>query len=460
MHARTIDPLALDGYQRAARVLLANHLVTRVFPDRIALALIRRWATELREDLAELLGYRLEVTETTARVFPLPDRLDSGRPARTPADRVFDRRRYAYLSLALAALGRAGAQITLSELAAQVAVYAQRVDGLELSTQRAADRDAFVDAVAWLAVRGALTLADGDAGGWATDPEAGEALYDIDRPVVFAIFRPPRALQHLRSVEALLAERTDTTGAQPAMSARRVRRSLVESPVVYTESLSAAERSALADDTIIAEVELLTGLHAERRAEGVALIDTSGRFSDVRFPGTGTLSQVALLLIGEIADRALDLDDLPEQRRRPAASGALAAGLDAAIPAETVFAALAAEPEEQPPADEPDPPEPPTHPFLDDQWIAETMRALTERYGSTFAGQWQSDVTGLTTEVLGLLTRLGLIAVTDGGILALPALARYRGAVVTVRRRADTELFASARSAGAESITTSGEGTH
>src|SRR5690606_8770965 len=197
--ARRIDALALDNYQRAARVVLANHLVTRTYPDRIALALVRRWATELREGLAEWFGYRLEVTETTARVFPVLDRLDASRPARTPADRVFDRRRYAYLALALAALGRAGDQITLSELADQVAVYTAQIDGLELATERAADRDAFVDAVGWLSTRGALTLADGDASGWASDPSAGEALYDIDRAVVFALFRPPRAVQHLHS---------------------------------------------------------------------------------------------------------------------------------------------------------------------------------------------------------------------------------------------------------------------
>ncbi|WP_280254588.1 DUF2398 family protein, partial [Nocardia wallacei] len=220
MHARTIDPLALDSYQRAARVILANHLVTRTFPDRIALPLLRRWATELREDLAELFGYRLEVTETTARLFPVQDRLDAGRPARTPAERVFDRRRYAYLALALAALGRAGAQITLSELADQVASYATRVEGLELTTDRAADRDAFVDAIAWLAARGALTLADGDAGGWAADPEAGEALYDIDRSVVFAIFRPPRVLQHLHSVHGLLTDESDAAPGRPAPQTR------------------------------------------------------------------------------------------------------------------------------------------------------------------------------------------------------------------------------------------------
>ncbi|WP_147124164.1 DUF2398 family protein, partial [Nocardia neocaledoniensis] len=152
---RRIDALALDSYQRAARVMLANHLVTRVYPDRIALPLVRRWATELREDLAELFGYRLEVTETTARLYPVHDRLDETVPARSVNDRVFDRRRYAYLSLALAALGRAGDQITLSELAEHVADYASRIEGLELSTDRAADRDAFVDAVGWLGARGA-----------------------------------------------------------------------------------------------------------------------------------------------------------------------------------------------------------------------------------------------------------------------------------------------------------------
>ncbi|MEG8180925.1 TIGR02678 family protein [Nocardia terpenica] len=459
MHARGIDSLALDSYQRAARVVLANHLVTRTFPDRIALPLIRRWATELREDLAELFGYRLEVTETTARLFPVLDRLDAGRPARTPAERVFDRRRYAYLSLALAALGRAGDQITLSELADQVAAYATRVDGLELSTDRAADRDAFVDAVAWLAARGALALADGDAGGWAADPEAGEALYDIDRSVVFALFRPPRVLQHLHSVRGLLADESDSaapgSGAQTrAAAARRVRRALVELPVVYAEELPTDERTLLGTERLVAEVELLTGLRAERRAEGVALIDSSGRFTDVRFPGTGTLAQVALLLVGEIADLVLDIDNPVPRRPLPAPPTTLQDQLDGAIPEATVFAPLSvpAEPdaaEEDSAAESDDGPVVAEHPVIALSWIRETVQELTHRYGSTFAAQWQADVPGLTTEVVGLLERLRLVRVLGDELLILPALARYRGAVVTVRTRAETELFASATKLGA-----------
>ncbi|MFD8101617.1 TIGR02678 family protein [Nocardia fluminea] len=446
MKRHRIDALALDSYQRAARVMLANHLVTRVYPDRIALPLIRRWATELREDLAELFGYRLEVTETTARLYPVHDRLDDARPARSVNDRVFDRRRYAYLSLALAALGRAGDQITLSELAEHVADYASRIEGLDLSTERAADRDAFVDAVGWLGARGALTLADGDAGGWASDPEAGEALYDIDRPVVFALFRPPRALQHLHSVRGLLAEDTDEA---PADQARRVRRALVERPVVYLDELLPAEAALLGQDRLVGEVEYCTGLRAERRAEGVALIDSSGRLSDTRFPGTGTLAQVALLLIGEIADTVLDIDNpVPRRPGGLTPDDTLLEHLDASIPTAGVFAPLAEEIETGTPAtdfiDDIEGVEPVTYPFLDDAWVRSTVAALTDRYGATFAAQWQADVGGLTTEVLALLTKLRLIRPVEDGLLVLPALARYRGAVVTVRVRKAEELFVTA----------------
>ncbi|MBF6482534.1 DUF2398 family protein, partial [Nocardia cyriacigeorgica] len=185
----------------------------------------------------------------------------------------------------------------------------------------------------------------------------------------------------------------------------------------------------------------------ERRAEGVALIDTSGRLSDVRFPGTGTLAQVGLLLAGEIADRVLDIDDpIARHTGDTEPESSLAADLDAAIPRESVFEPLSefdttpAESDEPPtePAREPD------YPFVETAWIDETVRALTDRYGATFAAQWQADVPGLTAEVIALLERLRLIVRAPGGVLALPALARYRGAVVTVRAKKSAELFVTA----------------
>lgn len=445
MRAREITPLALDSYQRAARIVLSNHLITTTYPDRIALPLVRRWATELRDDLLELFGYRLEVTETTARLFTVSDRLDPSAPARTASERTFDRTRYAYLALCLAALGRAGNQITLSELADHVAADAAQVDGVELSTDRAADRDAFVDAVSWLGVRGAISLADGDATGWASNPEAGEALYDIDRSVVVALFRPPRALQHLHSIRGLLAVDTgdatedDGIAVDAKEIGRRVRRALVERPVVLAGDLGHHELIALAQPRTAADVEVLTGLVAERRAEGIAMIDPSGRLSDVRFPSTGTVAQVALLLAGEIADRILDVDapDLPTRSLPPVSDQHLVAQLDGAIPEAGIFEDLA-EAEEALPSPRPEaaePPEPVTYPMIGDDWLADKITELVERFGRTFAAQWQADHDGLRRQAIGLLGRLRLTHSVAGGVLVLPVLARYRDVVVSVRER-------------------------
>ncbi|QCB51136.1 DUF2398 family protein [Rhodococcus sp. PAMC28707] len=441
MRAREIPSLALDSYQRAARVALANHLVTATYPDRIALPLLRRWATELREDLLELFGYRLEVTETTARLFPVLDALDSTQPARTASDRVFDRRRYTYLALALAALGRAGNQITLSELADHVAAEAGQVDGVELATDRAADRDAFVDAVGWLAARGAISLADGDAGGWANNPASGEALYDIERSVVVAMFRPPRAVQHLRSVTGLLVgsdEQTEDSEEEsrppidPNETLRKVRRALVEHPVVYFDDFDRDGRTALAAVRTVADVELLTGLIAERRAEGVTLIDTSGRMSDLRFPSTGTIAQVALLLAGEISDRVIDPDALELPRHPIPYDSDLIDLVDSAIPGGGVFDDLAefggrGRTGENSTTE--------LYPFVENSWVNGAVSDLVERYGRTFAAQWQADPIGLGERAVGMLHRLRLVHIMSGGILVLPVIARYRDVVISVRDR-------------------------
>ncbi|MET0196155.1 MAG: TIGR02678 family protein [Rhodococcus fascians] len=464
MRAREIPSLALDSYQRAARVALANHLVTRDYPDRIALPLLRRWATELREDLLELFGYRLEVTETTARVYPVIDSLDPSQPARTASDRIFDRRRYAYLALAMAALGRAGNQITLSELADHVAAEAGQVDGVELEADRASDRDAFVDAVGWLAARGAISLADGDASGWASNPSSGEALYDIERSVVVALFRPPRAVQHLRSVTGLLVgsdspvdEDSDDDAARPTdpkETLRKVRRALVERPVVYFEDLDQDGRTALAADRTVADVELLTGLVSERRAEGVTLIDTAGRMSDVRFPSTGTIAQVALLLAGEISDRVVDPDADALAHHALAhhaivADDDLVTRLDAAIPGGGIFDDLAEF--GSPTGPVPDTGTPPaTYPFVENSWLAHTVADLVERFGRTFAAQWQADPDGLRERAVQMLHRLRLVHIMSGGVLVLPVIARYRDVMVSVRDRVPQDSLFDSRSTDTE----------
>ena len=453
--AESVSPLELADYQKAVRLVLRHPLVTPGYPDKAALATVRRWAEQLRTDLMEMLGYRLVTTADTARLQRAQDGLDATRPALTRAGRPFDRRRYAYLVLTLAALGRPGAQVALGELADAVAADAVRIDGLGLDTARKPDRDAFVDAVTWLTERGALTLADGSATAWAGDPERAEALYDIDREILLAVHHPTRVLQHLTSVTALL----DSSGAlglsagraaQRRDQARRARRLVLENPVAYyadadSELLGQLRAPALAED-----LERLTGLSVERRAEGVALIDTSGRLSDVRFPGGGTVAQAALLLAARISAavqragrHALELLPAPTAAERLAAR---ARRIDGALPSRGTVAELTelAEPDEESAyetvVDADHEPGETRYPFVTDSWLRGRLKEIIGEYGAGFAADLRGDPDRLLDQALDLLAAMSLIARVDGGALALPLLARYRGVTAQVKTRTGSGL--------------------
>jgi uncharacterized protein (TIGR02678 family) len=418
-----ISPLELDSYRDAARAILGSHFVTRGYPAKNALTLVRRWSGELRRDLLAAFGYRLDVGETVARLHTTRDDIDPGFPARTAGGRVFDRQRYAFLCLAIAVLGRGGSQITLSELAGRVAAQATRIDGLALDTETRADRGAFVDAVAWLTERRALALADGDALGWVADHDTGEALYDVDRAVLVALFPLPQSGASSPDLAAFLHGGTPPS---PHDAARRVRRLLVENAVVYGDWLPAAEAHALSDPEVARQVQAITGLAVERRGEGVALIDPRGHFTDTRFPGVGTIAQAALLLAVEIAERVTGPDGVALTRLP--ASGAPHARLRAELAAAQPGAegGCGAEPESSTRA---------RYPLMEDSWLAETAAQLAERYGKGFAARWQADPAGLAAEALALLEAVSLVRRVPGGALALPALARFRDATVAVRAR-------------------------
>jgi uncharacterized protein (TIGR02678 family) len=447
--AEGVSPLELADYHKAVRLVLRYPLITAGYPDTAALPVVRRWAEQLRTDLMETLGYRLITTADTARLQRAQDSLDPTRPALTRAGRPFDRRRYAYLVLTLAALGRHGAQVALGELAEAVAADAARIDGLGLDTTRKADRDAFVDAVTWLTERGALTLADGSATAWAGDPERAEALYDIDREILTAVHHPTRVLQHLTSVTALLGSGSALSmsagrAAQRRDQARRARRLVLENPVAYYADTDPDLVGQLRAPALAEDLERLTGLAVERRAEGVALVDTSGRLSDIRFPGGGTVAQAALLLGARISAAAQRTGrHAPELLSAPTAAERLAARarrIDDALPARGVLGVLGEpEPDELRAspyeAQEEPPPVEVRHPFVTDSWLRGRLKEIIGEYGAGFSADLRGDPDRLLDQALGLLAAMSLIARVDGGALALPLLARYRGVTAQVKTR-------------------------
>lgn len=448
--AEDVSSLELAEYQQAARTIFRHPLITATYPDKTSLALVRRWVPQLRRDFAEVLDYTIVTNGDTIRLRRVQDALDRTRPAYTRSRRPFDRRRYAYLVLALSAIGRAGTQIALSELADAVAADAERIDGLGLDTERKADRDAFVDAVAWLETRGALRMADGSAADWANDPEHAEALYDIDREAAGAIYAPNRVLQHLNSVTGLLGDPAQQTvqgvNAERRRVGRRARRLVLENPVVYFADVDDGLRGQLRAPALAEDLQRLTGLPLERRSDGVALINTGARLTDVTFPGTGTVAQAALLLCARIAGYLLRNRHRVEHLSAATAAERLAelsARLDAALPARGDAAALLMEsspdPIESPdiaegPEDTETPaPDEMTYPFLSDSWLRKELKSLVDEFGSGMSERQVSDTGRLLSDALDLLASVGLVARTDGGALVLPLLLRYRGVTAQIK---------------------------
>jgi uncharacterized protein (TIGR02678 family) len=436
--AADVADLELADYQRAVRLVLRHPLITPTWPDEKALPRVRRFASDLRRDLSEAFGYRLELHGGTARLVRTADELDPDRPAASRTGRAFDRQRYAYLALCLAALGRAGVQITLSELADAVAGDANRIAGLGLDADQGADRRAFVDAVAWLEERGVLRLADGSASSWASDPGAGEALYDIARDAVLALFRPPRVLQHIDSVTALMRRASSDSGnAERRAAAQAARRAVVERPVVYYDEVAPEIGNHLRGQALPADVQRLTGLRVERRAEGVLLVDVAG-WSVERFPGTGSVAQAAVLLAVEMADRMLDPDGrrarrmpVPDARDRQAR---LTHEIDTGLPAGVPIADDGAPPPEAP--GEADDPESRRLPLVTDSFLREATEEILRRYGSAFGRDWHADPERLRAEAVALLARFGAVTVIPGGVLVRPLIGRYRNTVAQVKQRA------------------------
>ena len=209
--AAGVPDTELADYQRAVRTVLRHPLISEHYPDRAALPLVRRWSARAAgRPGRRRSGYRLELHGHPARLVRAIDDLDAAPPGRH-AQR--------------AAVRPAAATPTSRWCSPRSAGPASRSRCRELADTVAAD--AQPDRRAW-----GWTPAAAPTGGRSSTPSAGwrsaarcgsptgrpgrgrttrargEALYDIDRDVVFALFRPTRVVQHLDSVAELLVRDT------------------------------------------------------------------------------------------------------------------------------------------------------------------------------------------------------------------------------------------------------------
>ena len=435
----------LGAYQSAVRLVLTHDVITAARPRPGTLETVLRWADQLARDLRDVLGYTLIATTRQVRLIRRLDALDATQTAifTAKSGRPFDRRRLAYLCLFLASFSRSRVEISLADLVRAFTPTANAIDSLGFDPVVNAHKAAVVDVLDWLADRGALRLSDGSVEAWTADTDRGDALYDIDHDICAALFRPARPVQHLTTAAGLL-DATFTSAkraAQREAAAQRAARALVEHPVVYYAQVEPEVAEALRQPDGVAEnLARLTGLAVERRAEGVLLADAGGRFTDRPFPGRGgAVNRAAGLLLAKIADVLDDRDEPPSLLPLPPAAAdqrELLDRIDAALPLHGVVTELAwsAPTEEETYAERrrdsaspADSAEPPLLPFITDSKLHAMIDDLYAEVGAaSFTVTWQHDPRGLLSAAVAFLADLRLLRPLPGGVLVLPAAARYR----------------------------------
>ncbi|MEU8270877.1 DUF2398 family protein [Sphaerisporangium sp. NPDC049002] len=440
--AAGVLPSELGSYQQAVRLALTNDLITASRPRPGALEQVLQWADQLTRDLRELFGYTVIATTTQVRVVRRLDAFDeTQRLLFAKKGKPFDRRRLAYLCLVLALFQRSRVEISLADLVRAFAPAANTIEGLGFDPTVGAHKAAVVDCLDWLVERGALRLSDGSLDDWAHDTERGDALFDIDHDICAILFKPARPVQHLTSAAGLLEGSGGHGRVRPEDAARRARRLLVEHPVVYFAQVEPEVAGFLRQPGLAADLARLTGLAVECRAEGAMLADAGGRFTDKPFPGRGgAVNRAAGLLLAKMADLLEDpcerasvtFLDLPSEAGD---QRDLLARIDSALPRAGVVRELAWAPT---PGAEPGAGVPASAEvaLVERARLTAMVGELYEELGAaSFSSMWQHDPEGLLDAAVTLLTELRLVRRHPGGVLLLPAFARYRNITLALPDR-------------------------
>lgn len=390
------DP-AVASERRRALVALLQHPVLAADGDlRVEFGLVRRHQDHLRTWLDRHPGWRLRVSADVARLYKSPaDLADATRPACDAiSDMPFTRRRYAMLCLALAVLERADRQTTLGNLAKDVEAAAANDAVLAGAcrmdfTQHDHRRD-LVHVVRWLLQARALVRVHGDERQYLD--AKGDALYDVRRAVLShlpAMVRGPSTVDATDLEERMAAitnvPTLDTDDARNRRLRSSLTRRLLDDPVVYYADLDEEERAYLASQRphLVGHIEEATGLRAEIRAEGIAMVDESGELTDIGLPEEGTEGHLTLLVAEHLADRLRQ------------AEGEVRVGLEA-------------------------------------------LRAHVVKLVQANRAHWRKDATvpgaegSLTEMVIDRLHALGLVRRAFGAVIPRPAIARYALAEISV----------------------------
>lgn len=303
----------VDEQRSALRALLNKPLLSASGADRADYLLVRKHSEALRTWLDLNVGWRLTVDSAIARLNKRYSQPDDGTRGLIDSNREpFTRRRYVLLALALAALERSQTQTTLGRLAEDVVASIGdprfAAAGISYTLGNRPERSDMVAVVRQLMQAGVLTLVAGDERAFVDN--SGDALYDIERRALATMMATDVGPSTVGAddfdtrLEAVLEHPSETSDELRNLATRRrLTRRLLDDPVLYYDELDESELAYLTRQrrSITDRINEATGLVAEIRAEGIAMVDPEDKLTDVRMPEAGSHGHLTLLLAEHLA---------------------------------------------------------------------------------------------------------------------------------------------------------------
>jgi uncharacterized protein (TIGR02678 family) len=309
--------------RRAAICALLRNPLLSVTNNGDAFRTVRLHAHWLRKWFLRWPNWSLIVTADVARLRKHPSpRKDSTRGLLDKSSSVerthFTRRQYALLCIVLAIVESEGRQTTIQQIARKTEVFVRvhlHDTHFTFDPKVLANRRELVAVMRFLQQH-VLVRSDGDDQGYVHGES--DCLYRINRASLAMILCSSKGASTVSAVslddfvEGLNAIETPAfTDAQNRELQNRLVRRLLDDPVMYFDELTVQEYQYFNDqaERLTRELHRATGMIVERRAEGVALLDPEGCWTDLGMPETGTRGHLTLLLAEWFGERLRDEGD-------------------------------------------------------------------------------------------------------------------------------------------------------
>jgi uncharacterized protein (TIGR02678 family) len=222
-------------------------------------------------------------------------------------------------------LERSDSQTTIEQIAQGVAEFATTdralaETGVEFDIGNHDHRRDLVHAVRLLMDRGVLSRVQGDEAEFLNGNRTScraETLYNINRPIHSLILNVSRSASSMEVMQRTKTEsfaqrvskliddpKAETEDARSHQIRARLVRALLDDPILYFQDLNDEERIYLEQHRgyLLRQIYEATGLLAEVRREGIALVDDQGGLTDIQMEEEATGSHLTSLLVRWFAE--------------------------------------------------------------------------------------------------------------------------------------------------------------